>query len=95
MLYRLILSHLNNIKNEELNKILDSNNNNTVSYFRYHMERVEALCIAMHIISEKEDMNRVKEVRLQRADAGSYIFDKSAEQAAGRSGDQPGYEEIN
>lgn len=78
MLYRLILSHLDTIKKEELQKILNSNSE-TVSYFRYHMERVEALCIAMHIISEKEDMNRVKEVRLQGADAGSYIFDKPAE----------------
>ena len=95
MLYRLILSHLDNIKREELQKILNSNSDNTVSNFRYHMERVEALCIAMHIISEKEDMNRVKEVRLQRADAGSYIFDKPAQQTAGRSGDQPSYEEIN
>lgn len=87
MLYRLILSHLDNIKNEELQKILSPNNNNTVGDFKYHIGRIEALSIAMHIISEKEDLNRVKEVRLQREDAGSYIFDKSAEQAAGRSGD--------
>lgn len=93
MLYRLILSHLDSIKREELQKILSPNN--TVNDFKYHIERIEALSIAMHIISEKEDMNRVKEVRLQRTDAGSYIFDKPAEQAAGRSGDQPSYEEVN
>lgn len=77
MLYRLILSHLDTIKREELNKALDPKN--TESAYKYHIERMEALAITMHLISEKEDLNRVKKVRLQREDAGSYIFDKSAE----------------
>lgn len=73
MLYRLILSHLDNIKREELQKIL--NNNNTVGDFKYHIERIEALSIAMHIISEKEDLNCVKTFRIQGEDAGSDIPD--------------------
>lgn len=75
MLYRLLLSHLDAIKREELTKALDPNN--TEGALKYHIERMEALAITMHIISEKEDLNRVKTFRIQGKDAGSNIFDKS------------------
>lgn len=77
MLYRLILSHLDCIKREELTMALDPNN--TGRDLKNHIERMEALAITMHIISEKEDLNRVEEARLQREDTRSNISDKPAE----------------